>query len=521
MSVMASSAHVHGTSTVFPLWEATVVLLVGAAVLYPLICYFHDPKKLRRFPAPSVAGFTNLWMMFQQYNHNRALSTHAAHEKLGKIVRVGPNHISFVGRQATKDIYGHGTPAQKDKFYISFTGTHESSLDVTDRNMHSEKRKRLAAAFAQKRIADMEHLVVEDIQRLLVRFDKAVDTQELINVRWYINMLLFDLTGDLVFSQNLGCVERGDDLMQAQKLDGTKYWTKPANALRNSLRIGSTMGWNPTLFPWLKRLTWWHEGWKGGADFTAIVLHMVRTRLEREKEGVEFNDFFKSLVWDRNGDPLGLEIGEMVAECGLLLNAGSDTTSIVLTGTIYLLTKWPETAKKLRKELDEALGDSEDPGVCAFDEVKNLPYLRACVDEAMRMRPPLRGGLPRVTPPEGMMIAGEWIAGNTTVSVPTYSLHHDPEYFPDPWTYKPERWLEDNAADLQQVFLPFSAGGRGCIGRNVSYLELLVVVSTLMRRYEFEFEKPDFVLETKDTVNAHPGPMMMHVRRRKINVDYE
>jgi benzoate 4-monooxygenase len=42
-----------------------------------------------------------------------------------------------------------------------------------------------------------------------------------------------------------------------------------------------------------------------------------------------------------------------------------------------------------------------------------------------------------------------------------------------------------------------------------------------MRRYEFEFEKPDFVLETKDTVNAHPGPMMMHVRRRKINVDYE
>ena len=60
------------------------------------------------------------------------------------------------------------------------------------------------------------------------------------------------------------------------------------------------------------------------------------------------------------------------------------------------------------------------------------------------------------------MIAGEWIAGNTTVSVPTYSLHHDPDLFSDPWTYKPERWLEDDAADLQQVFIPFSAGGRGC-----------------------------------------------------------
>ncbi len=467
---MTNFTHAHTILQVVPLWETTTIILIVAAVFHSLVCYFHDPKQLRRFPAPSIAAFSNIWMMYQQYNHKRALSTHAVHERLGKIVRVGPNHISFVGRQATKDIYGHGTPAQKDKFYISFTGTHESSLDVTDRHMHSEKRKRLAAAFAQKRIADMEHLVVEDIHRLLVRFDKAVDDGEIINVRWYIHMLLFDLTGDLVFSENLGCVERGNDVMQAQKLDGTKYWAKPANALRNSLRIGSTLGWNANYFNLLKRLSWWHEGWKGGADFTAIVLHMVRTRLEKEKEGQELNDFFKSLVWDRNGEPLGLEIGEMVAECGLLLNAGSDTTSIVLTGTMYLLTKWPRTAEKLRKELEDALGDSEDPGVCAFDEVKNLPYLRACVDEAMRMRPPLRGGLPRVTPPEGMMIAGEWIAGNTTVSVPTYSLHHDADLFSDPWTYKPERWLEDDAADLQQVFIPFSAGGRGCSKSSFSTL---------------------------------------------------
>ena len=446
---------------VFGLWEAAVVLALAVIFVWPVFDYFHDPKKLRRFPAPGVAGFTTLWLMYQQYTHSRAKATHAAHQNYGQIVRVAPNHISFVGRQATKDIYGHGTPAQKDKFYISFTGTHESSLDVTDRHAHGEKRKRLAAAFAQKRVADMEHLVVDDVQRLLDRFDKAEQTGEVINVRWYINMLLFDLTGDLVFSQNLGCVARGDDMMQAQKLDGTTYWTKPANALFNSLRIGSTFGWYPSLFSFNKRLFWWHRGWKGGADFNSIVLHMVRTRLEKEKEGVELNDFFKSLLTDKEGQPLGLEIGEMVAECALLLNAGSDTTSIVTTGTIFLLTKWPRAAEKLRRELDEAL-EGSDENVCAYDAVKNLPYLRACIDEAMRMRPPLRGGLPRVTPAGGMSIAGEWIAGNTTVSVPTYSLHHDAELFKDPFEYKPERWLEEDAGDLQQVFIPFSAGGRGC-----------------------------------------------------------
>lgn len=275
-------------------------------------------------------------------------------------------------------------------------------------------------------------------------------------------MLLFDLTGHLVFSQSLGRVERGDDMMVAQKLDCTVYKTKPAQALRNSLRIGSTMGWIPSCFHLLKRLTWWHPSWKGGADFQSIVLHMVRSRLEMKKSGVELNDFFHSLVWSKDREPLSLEIGEMVAECALLLNAGSDTTTIVLVGTIYLLTRWPRADAKLREELDEAL-DGEDPdSIPAFDSIKNPPYLRACVNEAMRLRPPLRGGLPRVTPPEGMSIAGEWIAGITTVSVPTYSLHHDPDLFEDPYMYKPERWLTEDAANLQQVFIPFSTGKRGC-----------------------------------------------------------
>jgi len=441
-------------------WEVAVVLILGVTVVYPIAIYFWDPKKFRRFPAPGIAGFSNLWMMYQQYMERRPVATHKTHQKLGKIVRVGPNHISFVGRQETRDIYGHGTPAQKDQFYMSFTGTHESSLDSTNRQAHGEKRKRLAAAFTQKSIADMEHLVVDDVQRLLNRFDKAAAEDELINVRWYINLLLFDLTGSLVFSTNLGCVERGDDMMEAQKLDGTKYTCKPAQALRNSLRIGSTMGWSPKLFNLNKRLTWWHPGWTGGANFTSIVLNLVRTRLEKEKEGAELNDFFKCLVWTKDREPIGLELGEMVAECGLLLNAGSDTTTIVLVGTIYLLTKWKRAGAKLRQELDEVFDDSAT--VLPYDSVKNLPYLRACVDEAMRMRPPLRGGLPRVTPPEGMMIGKEWIPGGTTVSVPTYTLHHDPDLFEDPWTYKPERWLAENAADLQAVFLPFSAGARAC-----------------------------------------------------------
>lgn len=448
---------------VIGVWEVAFLFFVAAAFAWPIFDYFWDPKKLRRFNAPSVAGFTNLWMMYHQWNHNRAIATDKAHKKHGKVIRVGPNHVSFIGRQAVKDIYGHGSPAVKDKFYMQFTGSHESSLDTTDRQVHGAKRKRLAAAFAQKNIAEMEYVVVNDIIKLLTRFDQHAATQEPIDVSWFINMLLFDITGDLVFSHHLGCVERGDDMMQAQKLDGTRFQAKPAYDVRASLRNGSTLGWYTPLFKLNKRLTAWHPGWTGGSNWTSIVLHMVRTRLEKEKEkdGKELNDFFKALMWTKDGEPLGLEVGELVAECSLLLLAGSDTATIALVSCIFLLTKWPGPAAKLRKELDDALGDEAEL-VPAYDAVKNLPYLRACLDETMRMRPSLPGGLPRFTPPEGMMIEGEWIPGNTTVSVPTWSLHRDPDYFEDPLTFKPERWLAEDAAELQSTFIPFSAGGRAC-----------------------------------------------------------
>jgi benzoate 4-monooxygenase len=442
------------------LWEVAILFVVGVGFGWPIFDYFRDPKRLRRFSAPSIAGFTNLWMMKHQWFHNRAKATHEAHKRLGKIVRVGPNHVSFVSRQAVKDIYGHGSPATKDKFYMQFTGTHESSLDTTDRQVHGEKRKRLAAAFAQKNIVDMEHVVIEDTQKLLKRFDQTAATRETIDVSWFINLFLFDMTGDLVFSHHLGCVERGDDMMLAQKLDGTVYEVHPVSDVRKSLRIGSSLGWYTPLYHLNKRLTAWHEGWTGGSNWTAIVLHMVRTRLEKEKEGKELNDFFKALLWTKDHEPLGLEIGELVAECSLLLLAGSDTATIALVSTIFLLTKWPEAAAKLRKELDDAIDETEV--VPAYDAVKNLPYLRAVLDETMRMRPSLPGGLPRFTPPEGMMIEGEWIPGNTTVSVPTWSLHHSPEYFKDPEVFKPERWLAEDAAELQSTFIPFSAGGRAC-----------------------------------------------------------
>ena len=127
---------------------------------------------------------------------------------------------------------------------------------------------------------------------------------------------------------------------------------------------------------------------------------------------------------------------------------------------------------------------SPDVTVAPYEQVKHLPYLRACLDESLRITPPTSFGLPRRTPAEGANICGDFVPGDTHVAISAYVAHRDPQAFPDPEVYNPERWLGDAGKDLQPYMISFSAGARGCIGRNISYLEQTVLLASVVQRYE-------------------------------------
>ena len=187
-----------------------------------------------------------------------------------------------------------------------------------------------------------------------------------------------------------------------------------------------------------------------------------------------------------------------------------------MTNILYLLIKHDKVREKLLEELDSALDDLEI--VPTYDQVKDLPYLRACVDEGLRLRPPLSLGLPRKTV-EDTMIAGQLIKAGVTVSVPTWSLHHNEQLFPNADAFVPERWLEADIDNLKKYVMPFSQGPRACLGRNLAFLEMLVIVPTLIRRYNFAFELPDFVLPAIDRHVANPGdcPVTVQFRNQRYS----
>jgi cytochrome P450 len=159
---------------------------------------------------------------------------------------------------------------------------------------------------------------------------------------------------------------------------------------------------------------------------------------------------------------------EIASEAADHLLAGVDTTSGTLMFLIWALSL-PKNVKYQEKLIGEALAmpDSmlNSKGIPSADATGKLPYLDAVIKETLRLYAPLPASEPRSLPID-TTIDGYKVPANTTVSMSPYSLHRNPEVFPDPLVFNPERWLGEpkDVAEMKKWFWPFSSGGRMCIG---------------------------------------------------------
>lgn len=476
----------------------------------------------------TFSGMSNLPFMILA--HGGARSSHLA--KLHKeqpILRTGPNTLSFGSVRAIKDIYGHGTPCTKDESYVLTASSHYHLADVTDKGDHSRKRKVLSSAYALKNLERWEHKVADKAQRMINQIDKLC-TEPLpegtrfpcpadvkVDLRAWVNFFSLDAIADIGLSERLGFLDQGSDRVVAQRKDGTTFETDLRQCLYPTARKQSLLVWSYDNYKFLDKLSnlipFYRRMGESGPGWEAIVLRRANQRLERYRSGEKLDDFFQALMEDKNGKPHNLEWGEIVAEINIMMNAGSVTTAIAITNILYQLLLNPSILKKLQEELDGVL--EPDEVVAPYDKVKHLPYLRACLDESLRLWPPTPHGLPRKTPPEGLCIMGEYVPGNTTVSISALVAHRDEAAFPEPDKFIPDRFLGEKGKELQSAFIAFSAGSRGCIGRNISYLEQTVMLASLVHRYEFAMPR-GFELQRLETMNHILGEMPVKAWRRQL-----
>lgn len=177
------------------------------------------------------------------------------------------------------------------------------------------------------------------------------------------------------------------------------------------------------------------------------------------------------------------------------MHTGNDTTQITLTNVMFELASHPEIQQKLYEILTRELPESSQP-IAPYAELGKIPYLSACIEETFRVLPPVRFGLLRRTVGDGSTISGHHIPGDVTVSASVYPIHLNEKLFHKPLEWIPERWIPGEAEysetefkNLKDFVLPFTLGGRACIGRNLAYMEVGICLAALVMAFEWRISE--------------------------------
>ncbi|XP_064612069.1 cytochrome P450 3A12-like isoform X2 [Liolophura sinensis] len=177
----------------------------------------------------------------------------------------------------------------------------------------------------------------------------------------------------------------------------------------------------------------------------------------------------------------GLTNSEILAAAITFFSAGYETTATTLAHALYFLALNPDCQDRLVSAIDEHFPDGKSP---SYETVNNLPYLEMVITETLRMIPPA-GRMDRVCKRD-TQINGQFIPAGITVGIPVYLIHHDPDIWPDPETFDPQRFSPENKmAHHPLQWIPFGYGPRNCIGMRLANFVIKMALVRLLQTYKF------------------------------------
>ncbi|PSN65363.1 cytochrome P450 3A17 [Corynespora cassiicola Philippines] len=461
---------------ILPSLPKPLLYFAGLAV-YRL--FFHP---LAKVPGPKLYAISGLPKDLRNLSGSWYRDVKSFHVKYGPIVRIGPNEIGVDGDPAWEDCFSlkrAGKPEftrDQDFFDIQNDKTPTNpSLFVTDRNGHRRQRRILAHAFSKAALSEQEPLIRKYVELLIDRVrEMAKEGKPVDVVKWY-NFTTFDVIGDLTFGESFDCLEQSTMHTWVSLILHT---VKAGEVLRFLLK-----------YPFTRPLTLAIMGDKmlaARADHQAFTKEKTRRRLALGP-AKERNDFMSYVL--KHNDEKGMSENEIIGNSEALIVAGSETTATALSGITYYLNKNPHVMHRLKEEIRTTFSSDEEITMKAAFE---LTYTRAVIEEGLRVFPPVVVSPGRVSP--GDFVGGHYIAAGTKVTVNQFATYHNPRNFYRPDDFVPERFLPQDhplydssfASDNKKSFRPFSYGPADCLGKNLAYSELHLILAKMIWNFDFQ-----------------------------------
>ena len=227
--------------------------------------------------------------------------------------------------------------------------------------------------------------------------------------------------------------------------------------------------------------------------------------------GGEEQDLMARLLAARGDEGEGLTDQELSDQVAVLLIAGAETASAVLTWATYLLCTHPEVLDAVYAEVDRVLGG----GAAGWEQLPELELTARVILETMRMYPP-SWLIPRTATRE-TKLGGQVVPAGTTLLVSEYVLHHDPAVFPEPDRFDPDRWTahgRSTSPHARRAYMPFGAGQTKCLGEQFATAEATLALASILARWKPELRIPPAALKPDTRVVLLPRSLPVRMTAR-------
>ncbi|KAL4902034.1 hypothetical protein BDW74DRAFT_169779 [Aspergillus multicolor] len=417
------------------------------------------------------------WSMASLFRRKWNPDLQKLHQHYGPVVRVGPNQLSFSSIESHRMIYNSKPVSTGPDTYFLKAGTMHLLFSmitktanlgtIANHSEHRTLRKHLHSAFTLSAVFKQEGLMRLHIDRALERIAQIngpVDLTEAFSV------LAWEMIGDLSFGEPL-VPERRRTLSAV-----VEWWEKTFFLLEGLNHV------IPNVEAVMKL---------AGRLAPQVTLRSIlpgttlRNYIDRQDGRSDFLTLIMGGENERGKTNLDLSYDELHSNATLLVLAGNKTSEAALSAIFHHLLANPEVLQALRTELHSHFTNIED---IAAAKLLSLDYLNGCINESLRLAPPLSGKVACRRCP-GVEMEGFYVPAGTEVYADVFTLQRNDSYWHAADEYRPQRWFQRNegspyANDVHEAFKPFGLGPRSCIGKELALQTLRLTTALVVHRFK-------------------------------------
>lgn len=356
--------------------------------------------------------------------------------------------------------------------------------DLTRLESHEwkEMRSKLTPTFTSGKMKLMFPNVISVGGRLVDVLNETIKSDGVVEIKDLAARYTTDVIGNVAFGIECNSLEDPNNLFRQM---GTKFFEKPKLTISQRIILST--------FPGLAKMLNIHTNDKEITDF---FVNLLKDTVDyREINKVRRNDFMDLLIQLKNGRSLDdgkkenskpLDFKQIAPQAFVFFTAGFETSSTLITHMLYELAHHENyyIQDKVRNEINSVL--SKQKGELSYEALNEMTYVDQVMNETLR-KYPAGGVVTRVS--ERDYEYGDQklkIPKGTRVLIPIYGIHHDPEYFPNPDEFDPNRFTSEEIEKRpSNTFMPFGDGPRNCVGIRFGKLQAKIGLVLLVKNFKF------------------------------------